>query len=396
MPDMTGAPRRRGFATRAIHDGYAPDPQYGAVMPPIHLATTFEQDGVGMLRGGFDYSRSGNPTRQVLEDCLASLEGSEYGFAFASGLAATTSLLMLFDPGDHIIVTTDVYGGTFRLFHNVLSRFGLVFSAVDLRDGDALDAAFTERTRLVWAESPTNPLLQITDVHALADRVHARGALLCVDNTFASPYLQQPLALGADVVMHSTTKYLAGHSDVVGGALLLSEPALAERVRFQQKAIGAVPSPFDCWLLLRGVKTLAVRMERHCANAMAVAQFLDTHPAVKVVHYPGLPAHPGHDIARRQMRGFSGIVSFEVEQEDAALAVLGGMELFTLAESLGAVESLAEHPGLMTHSSIPADVRRAGGLGDGLIRLSVGIEDADDLIADLDQALAAGVTRGAS
>jgi len=376
---------RRGFATRALHVGQGPDRETGAVVQPIHMATTYKQDAVGQHRG-YEYSRSGNPTRAALEECLASLESAGHALAFASGLAATMTLLAIYDPGDHVVFGNDVYGGTFRLFNQVLQRRGLHFSSVDVRDPDAVAAAFTPATKLLWLESPTNPLLRLADISALSQLAHQREITVCVDNTFASPYLQRPLELGADVAMHSATKYLGGHSDVVAGALMTRSAALAERLRFHQNALGAVPSPFDCWLLLRGLKTLAIRMERHCENALAVAGFLEDHPQVFRVHYPGLASHPQHDLARRQMPGFGGMVSFEVE-EGAALRLLAGLRLFTLAESLGAVESLAEHPGRMTHASIPAHIRREAGLGDGLIRLSVGVEDAADLITDLSQAL---------
>lgn len=382
---------RRGFSTRALHVGQGPDLETGAVVQPIHLATTYKQDAVGSHRG-YEYSRSGNPTRNALEECLASLESAGHALAFASGLAATLTLLALYEPGDHVVFTNDVYGGTFRLFEQVLRRYGLRFSSVDVRDPEAVTASFTADTRLLWLESPTNPLLRLADISALGRLAHQRGITVCVDNTFASPYLQRPLELGADVVMHSATKYLGGHSDLVAGALMTRSAGLAERLRFHQNALGAVPSPFDCWLLLRGLKTLALRMERHCENALAVARFLEGHPQVARVHYPGLPSHPQHELAARQMSGFGGMVSFEVE-EGVALRLLAELRVFTLAESLGAVESLAEHPGRMTHASIPPDIRREAGLGDGLIRLSVGVEDAADLLADLGQALEAAAAR---
>ncbi|MFN2451693.1 MAG: cystathionine gamma-synthase [Candidatus Dormibacteria bacterium] len=383
----------RGFSTRAIHVGQGPDLETGAVVQPIHLATTYKQDGIGQHRG-YEYSRSGNPTRAALEECLASLEAAGHALAFASGLAATTTLMALFEPGDHVVFSEDIYGGTFRLFMQVFGRYGLRFSTVDVRDRGAVEAALTPSTRLLWLESPTNPLLRLADIAALSELARGRGVTVCVDNTFASPYLQRPLELGADLVMHSATKYLGGHSDVVGGALMTRSAELAERLRFHQNALGAVPSPFDCWLLLRGLKTLAIRMERHCQNALAVAEFLAAHPAVSAVNYPGLPSHPQYQLAGRQMStpggvpAFGGMVSFEVD-DNAAPRLLAALRVFTLAESLGAVESLAEHPGRMTHASIPLDVRRATGLGDGLIRLSVGIEDRTDLLADLGQALEA-------
>ena len=373
-----------GFETRAIHAGQDPDPSTGAVVPPLSLSTTFAQDGVGGHRG-FDYARSGNPTRKALETAVASLEGARHGFAFASGLAAEDTILRLLSPGDRILLGNDAYGGTFRLIDKVYRPAGYPHTAVDLTDLASLERDWPADARLVWLESPTNPLLTCVDITALAELAHNHGALVVVDNTFATPYLQQPLALGADIVVHSATKYLGGHSDVVGGIVVLDDDALAERIGFTQNAAGAVPGPFDCYLVLRGLKTLAVRMDRHCANARAVVDLLAGHPAVSQVLYPGLPGHPGHDAARRQMRDFGGMVSFRLAGgEQAALRVAAGTRLFTLAESLGAVESLIEHPAQMTHASasgsaleVPAD----------LIRLSVGIETAEDLVADLLAAL---------
>jgi cystathionine beta-lyase/cystathionine gamma-synthase len=377
-----------GLATRAIHAGQGPDPATGAVVQPIHLATTFAQESPGRHRG-FEYTRSGNPTRANLEECLASLEGAEHCLAFASGLAATATLMVLFDPGDHVVFTEDVYGGTFRLFDKVFRRYGLTFTAVDPTDADAIAAAMTDRTRLVWLESPTNPLLRVVDLEAVSEIVHGGHALMAVDSTFASPVLQRPLELGADIVMHSSTKFLGGHSDVLGGALLTSNEELAERLRFHQNAVGAVPSPFDCWLLLRGLKTLQLRVLRQCDNALAIARWLDGQDAVVRVHYPGLERHPGHALARRQMGGhYGGVVSFEVASGDAARSFLEKLRVFTLAESLGAVESLAESPAIMTHASIPGQMRERVGVSDGLVRLSAGIEDVADLLADLEQALA--------
>jgi cystathionine gamma-synthase len=373
-----------GFETRAIHVGQEPDARTGAVVTPITLATTFAQDAVGKHRG-YEYARSANPTRTALETCVASLEDAHHGLAFASGLAAEDAILRTLDPGDHVIIPTDAYGGTFRLIAGVHERHGLAWTAVDLRDFDALDAAWRDETRLVWVESPTNPALSIVDIEAIAAFTHPRNARVVVDNTFATPYLQQPLNLGADVSVHSSTKYLGGHSDVVGGFAAVGDVELADELRYLQNAMGAVPSPFDCFLVLRGVKTLAVRMERHCANARAVVQMLREHDAVARVLYPGLPEHPGHDVARRQMRDFGGMVSFlTAGGEDSALEVVARTRLFTLAESLGAVESLIEHPARMTHASAegsPLAVDRA------LVRLSVGIEAADDLVADLTLAL---------
>ncbi|HXI95021.1 MAG TPA: cystathionine gamma-synthase [Candidatus Acidoferrum sp.] len=375
-----------GFSTRALHIGQGPDPATGAVVQPIHLATTFAQQGVGKHKG-FEYSRSGNPTRAALEECLAGLEGARYGLAFASGLGAETTMLLLLNPGDHVVYMEDVYGGTYRLFDKVLKRYGLTFSAVDAGDLDAVERSITAATRLVWLESPTNPLLRVVDIDAVSEVAHSRGAMVCVDNTFATPFLQQPLRLGADLVVHSSTKYIGGHSDVVGGAIMTNDDELEKQLRFHQNAVGAVPSPFDCWLLLRGIKTLALRVERQCSNAMEVAAALEKNKAVRRVNYPGLESNPGHAIAARQMRMFGGMVSFEVSDEPTALRTLERLKLFALAESLGAVESLAEHPALMTHASMPSSERRRVGVGDGLIRLSVGVEDVADLIADLESAV---------
>ena len=377
-----------GISTRALHIGQGPDPATGAVVQPIHLATTYAQDGVGRPRAGFEYSRSGNPTRQALEECLCGLEGAAYGLSFASGLAASTCLMLLLSPGDHLVYMEDCYGGTYRLFDKVMRRYGVEFTAVDASDPDRVAAAIRPETTMVWLESPTNPLLRIVDIGAVAEVAHANRALVVVDNTFATPVLQRPLERDADIVLHSATKYLGGHSDVVGGALLTNDAGVEERLRFHQNAVGGVPSPFDCWLLLRGIKTLALRVERQCDNALAVANHLTSHPKVTAVHYPGLVSHPLHDIAARQMGGrFGGMVSFELADEEAALGVLARLQLFALAESLGAVESLAEHPARMTHASVPPEERARIGVTGGLIRLSVGVEDAADLIADLDQAI---------
>ncbi len=377
-----------GLATRAVHVGQGPDPATGAVVVPIHLATTFVHESPGRHMG-FEYSRSGNPTRNNLEACLASLEGATYGLAFSSGLAATTAVVLLLDPGDHVVLTEDVYGGTYRLFDQVFSRYGITFTSVDPSNVDAIAAAITDRTRLVWLESPTNPLLRVVDIDAVGEIVHGAGAIFAVDSTFASPVLQRPLELGADIVVHSSTKFLGGHSDVLGGAVLTSNGVLEERLRFHQNAVGAVPSPFDCWLLLRGLKTLQLRVLRQCDNAHAIARWLEGQDAVTRVHYPGLESHPGHALARRQMGGrYGGVVSFEVSSGDAARSFLERVRVFTLAESLGAVESLAESPAIMTHASIPEEMRTRVGVSDGLVRLSVGIEDVDDLTSDLEQALA--------
>ncbi|MBC9717709.1 cystathionine gamma-synthase [Streptomyces sp. TRM66268-LWL] len=387
MSDEHNAPNgARSFETLAIHAGNTADPLTGAVVPPIYQVSTYKQDGVGGLRGGYEYSRSANPTRTALEENLAALEGGTRGLAFASGLAAEDCLLRtLLAPGDHVVIPNDAYGGTFRLFAKVVSRWGVEFSVADTSDPAAVRAAMTGRTKVIWVETPSNPLLGITDIAALADLARTAGAKLVVDNTFASPYLQQPLALGADIVVHSTTKYMGGHSDVVGGALITNDAALGEELAYHQNAMGAVAGPFDAWLVLRGIKTLAVRMDRHSENATRIAEMLTRHPRVTQVLYPGLPEHPGHEVAAKQMRAFGGMISFRVEGgEQAAVDVCNRAKLFTLGESLGGVESLIEHPGRMTHASaagspleVPSD----------LVRLSVGIENADDLLADLRQAL---------
>ncbi len=378
---------KSGFATRAIHAGQEPDPLTGAVVPPVYQVSTFAQDGVGGLRGGYEYSRSGNPTRHALEECLASLEGGARALAFASGLAAEDTLLRaLTAPGAHAVIGNDAYGGTYRLFSRVAEPWGLTHTPVDLTDLDAVRRAVEPgRTRIVWTETPTNPLLTVVDIAALAQIAHEAGALLVVDNTFASPYLQQPLALGADIVVHSTTKYLGGHSDVVGGALVVADPEIGEQLAYHQNAMGSVPGPWDSWLVLRGIKTLGVRMDRHSANARAIVEVLADHPRVTQVLYPGLPGHRGYEVAARQMRDFGGMVSFRVAGgADEAVAVCGRTEVFTLGESLGGVESLIEHPGRMTHASAAGSALE---VPDDLIRLSVGIEDADDLVADIVQAL---------
>ena len=373
-----------GFDTRAIHAAGGPDPSTGAVVTPISLATTYAQDAVGEHKG-FEYSRSGNPTRQALERVVASLEGARHGFAFASGLSAEDALLRQLTPGQRVVLGNDAYGGTFRLIARVHGPAGLQWTAADLTDIDGLASNWPDDTRMVWLETPTNPLLSCVDIEAVAAVAHERGANVVVDNTFATPYLQNPLALGADAVVHSATKYLGGHSDVVGGFVAMNDDALAEGVGFVQNAAGAVPAPFDCYLVLRGVKTLGVRMERHCANARAVVDLLVGHPAVERVLYPQLPDHPGHAAAARQMRDFGGMVSFTCAGgEEAALDVVRRTELFTLAESLGAVESLIEHPGRMTHASVAGSALEVPA---SLVRLSVGIESAADLVADLAQAL---------
>jgi cystathionine gamma-synthase/cystathionine gamma-lyase len=375
--------------TLAVHAGGSPDPTTGAVMEPIVLATTFAQPAPGRpLR--FDYSRSGNPTRAALETCLAALEGGETAFAFASGCAAATTLLHTLRPGEHVVCGDDVYGGTFRIFDAVMRPMGIEVSFVDLRTTAGLERALTPRTRMIWLESPTNPMLRLVDIQAAADVAHARGIPLIVDNTFASPVLQRPLDLGATVVLHSTTKYINGHSDVVGGALVMSDPELAKRMRYLQNAMGGVPAPFDCYLVLRGVKTLPLRMRRHSETASELARRLEGAAGVERLHYPGLPSHPQHDLCRRQMASGGGMISIEIAGGlDQARRFLGELRVFTLAESLGGVESLAEHPALMTHASIPADIRKTLGISDTLIRLSVGLEHVEDLWRDLERGLAA-------
>jgi cystathionine gamma-synthase len=376
-----------GFDTVAIHAGQEPDPRTGAVVPPIFQTSTFAQDAVGAPRLGYEYSRSSNPTRDALQECLAAIEGGRRGLAFASGLAAEDTLLRtVCRPGDHVVIPDDAYGGTFRLFAKVAQRWDLDWTAARVSDVDAVREAITPKTRIVWVETPTNPLLGIADIAALAGVAHDRGALLVVDNTFASPYLQQPLALGADVVVHSTTKYVGGHSDVVGGALIVREEGLGQELAFHQNAMGAVPGPFDAWLTLRGIKTLGVRMDRHCDNAERIVEYLSAHRAVAKVHYPGLPDHPGHEVAAKQMRRFGGMVSFRATGgEEHAIDICNRTKLFVLAESLGGVESLIEHPHRMTHASAAGSPLEVPG---DLVRLSVGIESVGDLIADLGQALA--------
>ncbi|MGW4350870.1 cystathionine gamma-synthase [Nocardia sp. NPDC004582] len=376
-----------GFSTRAVHAGFDPDPQTGAVNVPIYASSTFAQDGVGGMRGGYEYARTGNPTRTALEANLAALESGTYGRAFASGMAATDCAIRAnLRPGDHMVIPNDAYGGTFRLIDKVFTQWGIEYSVAPVSDVDAVAAAMRPNTKLVWVETPTNPLLNVGDIAALAEVAHAGGAKLVVDNTFASPYLQQPLLLGADIVLHSTTKYLGGHSDVVGGALITNDQELDTKFAFLQNGAGAVPGPTDAFLTLRGIKTLALRMDRHCDNAETIAEFLANHPKIAQVIYPGLPEHPGHTVAQKQMRRFGGMISVRVHGgKEAALDFCSKTKIFTLAESLGGVESLIEHPGAMTHAStagsaleVPAD----------LVRLSVGIEDISDLLSDIEQALA--------
>jgi len=376
-----------GFATKAIHAGQDPEALTGAVAVPIFQTSTYAQDQVGVLRAGYDYSRAGNPTRTALETALAALEGGRFGHAFSSGMAAAdTALRALLKPGDHLVIPNDAYGGTFRLIDKIMVPWGISYTAVPLADLDAVRAALTPETKLIWVETPTNPLLNIADIAGIAEIAHDAGAKLLVDNTFASPYLQQPLALGADVALHSTTKYIGGHSDVIGGALITSDQELGESFGFHLKSMGGVAGPFDSWLTLRGVKTLAVRMDRHCDNAEAVADMLLSQKKVRAVYYPGIPEHPGHDVAAGQMLRFGGMVSFRVVGgQEEAVKICSRTRLFTLAESLGGIESLIEHPGLMTHASVAGSSLE---VPDDLIRLSVGIEDVDDLIADLSDALA--------
>lgn len=375
-------------STLFIHAGAHPDPSTGAIMTPIYQTSTYVQESPGVNKG-FEYARSQNPTRQALEEALALIEEGNYGLAFSSGVAATDAVIKLLKPGDEVIAANDMYGGTYRLFSKIFEKFGIVFHYVDMNKVENIAAAITARTRLIWAETPTNPLMNIADIRALSTLAKQHGILLCVDNTFASPALQNPLALGADIVMHSATKYLSGHSDVIQGALVMNDKALRDELYFIQKSCGAVPGPMDCFLVLRGIKTLGLRMERHSQNGAAVAHYLKQHDAIQTVYWPGFEEHPGHAIAKAQMKDFGGMISFELRNDsmEAAKAVLSTTHLFSLAESLGGVESLINHPASMTHASIPREERIKNGLSDTLIRLSVGIEDADDLIADLEQAI---------
>jgi cystathionine gamma-lyase len=375
------------FSTRAIHAGQEPDPTTGSVMTPIYQTATYAQAGLGENKG-FEYSRSGNPTRAALESCMAALEEGIYGLAFASGMAAETAILSLLSAGDHVVSCDDTYGGTYRIFERVMRRYGVEASYVAARNLADYEKAIRPNTKMVWLETPTNPLLGLIDIQKVAAIAHAKNLLVVVDNTFASPYFQQPLKLGADIVVHSTTKYINGHSDVIGGALVTSNEEAYQSIKFYQNAAGGVPGPFDIWLTLRGIKTLAVRMRQHEENALAVAQFLQEHPRVEKVYYPGLPSHPDHQLAKRQMSGFGGMVSFQFKgtYNDVAQMVRR-FRVFALAESLGGVESLVCHPASMTHGSIPRDIREARGLTDTLLRLSVGIEDIEDILSDLEQAL---------
>ncbi|PQJ33988.1 cystathionine gamma-synthase [Salinibacter sp. 10B] len=385
---ITLADLHSGFGTRAVHAGQAPDPTSGAVMTPIYQTSTYAQEAPGKHKG-YEYSRVSNPTRTALEGNLASLENAEHGIAFSSGVAGIDAIMKSLRPGDHVLATDDLYGGTHRLMKQVFEPLNISTSFVDMSDPEAVESAITNATKLLWIETPTNPLMRVVDIAALCERAHAHDVDVAVDNTFATPYLQQPLDLGADLVLHSATKYLGGHSDLILGAVCTNDEEWAERLRFQIKSTGASPGPMDCFLTLRGTKTLHLRMERHCANARRLAGMLDDHPAVGLVRYPGLSSHPTHDLAARQMSDFGGMISFELADDDmeTAVAILEEVEVFTLAESLGGVESLIEHPASMTHASIPADEREQIGLTDSLIRLSVGVETADNLEADLQRAL---------
>jgi cystathionine gamma-lyase len=375
------------FETRSIHAGQPPEPMTGAITTPIYQTSTYVQEGVGGHKG-FEYSRTDNPTRTALQECLASLESGKFGLSFSSGMSAIATVMNLLRSGDHVVSSDDVYGGTYRIFEHVYRDYGIEFTYVNTSEIDQIESAIRPSTRLIWIETPTNPLLKITDLEKVALLCKNRRLISCVDNTFATPYFQRPLELGIDIVAHSVTKFLGGHADTVGGALITSNDDYYERLKFCQNAVGSVPGPFDCWLVLRGIKTLALRMRRHEKNAMAISDWLSDHAGVRKVIYPGLESHPHHDIARKQMSGFGGLISFEVDGDrDAAVRVLDKVQVFSLAESLGGVESLIEHPGLMTHASIPVEVRNEKGLSDSLIRISVGIENVNDLIEDLDQAL---------
>lgn len=376
------------FSTKAIHVGEDPTKmQYGDVVFPIHLSTTFAKKSINEVERGYVYSRSGNPTRDALERKLAILENAKYGLAFSSGLAAeSTILLALLKKGDHVVAFDDLYGGTKRLFNQVMERFGIEFTYVDAREPENVKGAIKENTKMIWLETPTNPLLKLADIRAISEIAHERGLIVVVDNTFASPYFQNPLNLGADIVLHSVTKYIGGHSDVVGGAVMVNDDELYEKLKFHQNAVGAILSPFDSWLVMRGIKTLAVRMERHEKNAMKIAEYLEEHPLVERVYYPGLPSHPQHELAKMQMKGFGGMLSFELEGGlEEAIRFVESLEVFALAESLGGVESLIELPAIMTHASVPKEEREKVGIRDSLIRVSVGIEDVEDLIEDLER-----------
>lgn len=374
------------FATQCVHAGQSPDPVTGAIMTPVYLTSTYVQEAPGVHKG-YDYARTVHPTRAALEANLAALEGAKHGLCFGSGMAATSTVIEMLDAGDHVVSCNDLYGGTYRVFTKVFARFGLSFDFVDATDLSAIERAITPKTKLIWIETPTNPVLKVIDIKAVCALAKSKGVLVCVDNTFATPALQRPLSLGADLVVHSVTKYLGGHSDVVGGAILTSNAELHAKLKFLQNAVGAVPGPMDCFLVLRGTKTLPLRMKKHCENAGLIAKHLLAHPEVARVHYPGLPSHPQHEIAKAQMCGFGGMISFELKGDlERAKKAISSMKVFALAESLGGVESLVGHPPTMTHGSIPREERIKAGLVDGLIRLSVGVEDVEDLIEDLDQA----------
>ena len=382
------------FATKAIHAGQEPDPSTGAIMTPIYQTSTYVQTGIGEHKG-YEYARSGNPTRTALESCLAALENGRYGLSFASGLAAESAVLSLLNPGDHIVSCDDLYGGTYRLFERIVGRYNITTDYVQVGDTAGYEKAIRPNTKLIWLETPTNPLLRLADIRAVAQIARQHNILLVVDNTFATPYFQQPLELGADIVVHSTTKYINGHSDIIGGAVVLNDEQVYEQLKFQQNAAGAVPGPFDAWLTLRGIKTLAIRMRQHQQNALAIAHFLSEHPRVESIYYPGLASHPDHALAKQQMSGSGGMVSFQFKGTiDDVDKVVRRFKVFSFGESLGGVESLVCHPATMTHGSIPKEIREARGVNDTLLRISVGIEDAEDLIADLDQALAQDIFTG--
>ena len=375
------------FDTLAVHAGIHPDPSTGAILPPIFQTATYVLDEVGKGKG-YDYTRASNPTRTVLEANIAALEGGKYGIAYASGMSAVDAVMKLFSPGDHIVCSDDVYGGVSRLYNDVLTRYGLEFTYVDTSFPDLVEKAIQKNTKMIWVETPTNPLLKVTDLSAISKIAKKKKILFGIDNTFATPYLLRPLEYGADIVLHSTTKYISGHNQIIGGMVVVNDSKMHEQLKLIQKSLGAVPSPFDCWLILLGVKTLALRMDRHCSNAMKVAMYLENHKKVRHVRYPGLKSHPQHAIAKKQMKGFSGMITFELNGTiEAGIRLMNNVKLCALAESLGAVETMITHPASMTHASVPKKVREARGLTDGVVRLSVGIEDPDDIIADLEQAL---------
>lgn len=385
---MAKASKDYKFGTVAIHAGQSPDPTTGAIMTPVYQTSTYTQESPGVFKGEYDYARSANPTRTALEANLAALEGGRYGICFSSGCAALDATLHLLSSGDHVVVSDDVYGGSFRLFEKVYKQLGISYTMVDMTDVSKLETTFTPKTKLVWLETPTNPMLKIIDIAAVSKVAKSKGSILAVDNTFATPFLQNPLSNGADIVSHSSTKYIGGHSDVIGGALIVNDKELAERLHYYQNAVGAVPSPWDCFLLLRSTKTLHLRMNAHCDNAEKVALFLENHPKIERVYYPGLPSHPNYSVAKSQMRRFGGMISCVVKGGmQSSKSVLEKVQIFSCAESLGGVESLIEHPAIMTHATIPKEQRESLGIVDGLIRLSVGVEDGDDLAADLEQAL---------